>query len=182
MFGKEIEETKRFGHLVCTSKTSKERRLNLKLLLRHITKVKIIAQEKDGINLQRLERLEQLEQLGRLRRLQLCNQDYRDLVIPAGAVVYCDPPYENTVGYKDSINHGDFWQWVRELSKTNFVYVSSYNAPDDMTIVLPVLVKPLPAKITPADENCTNVTLFTPSVPPGSIVHTQPVSALTVPC
>lgn len=132
LFAKEIEETKRLGHFVCTSKTSKERRLNLKLLLRHITKSNVLEQEKDGIILQQLEQLEQLE---RLERLELYNLDYRNVPIPHGAVVYCDPPYENTASYKDDIDHTDFWQWVRYVSRTNPIYVSSYTAPDDMALV-----------------------------------------------
>ena len=52
-------------------------------------------------------------------------------------VFYCDPPYENTKGYKDkSFNHEEFWGYVRKMSKAGFkVLVSEYNAPDDFKCI-----------------------------------------------
>lgn len=56
-----------------------------------------------------------------------------------GAVIYCDPPYQGTKYYgyaKDSrMNYEDFWNWVRELSEKNFVFVSEQSAPDDFVSV-----------------------------------------------
>lgn len=53
------------------------------------------------------------------------------------ALIYCDPPYASTTGYKGTgkFNHEQFWQWVREMSKENHVYVSEYVAPDDFKVV-----------------------------------------------
>ena len=63
--------------------------------------------------------------------------DYRDVSIPDGAIVYCDPPYEDTAEYKEGgFNHSEFWAWARETSKDHDVYVSSYKAPDDIKPVL----------------------------------------------
>lgn len=66
---------------------------------------------------------------------------------PTGALIYCDPPYKNTTSYhKKSVgefDHNKFWDWVRELSKTNEVYVSEYTAPDDF-----ICVAELPKKST----------------------------------
>ncbi len=48
------------------------------------------------------------------------------------ALIYCDPPYENTTKY--NLNYFDytvFWNWCRRLSKHNTVLISSYEAPDD---------------------------------------------------
>ena len=57
---------------------------------------------------------------------------YRDVDIPIGAVVYADPPYNNTTGYgKTKFDSSEFWDYVRELSQTNLVYISEQNAPDD---------------------------------------------------
>lgn len=98
--------------------------------------------------LQRLERLQQLEQLQQLERLQqlekingekvsLFSLDYRNIEIPDGAVIYCDPPYQGTAEYREGgFNHAEFWEWVREKSKTHDVYVSEYTAPDDFKKVL----------------------------------------------
>ncbi len=60
--------------------------------------------------------------------------DYQDLDIKGG-VIYLDPPYKNTTGYAYSINHDTFWDWVRELSKWNKVFISEQNAPDDFEVV-----------------------------------------------
>ena len=74
-----------------------------------------------------LERLQRLERLQSLERLELHNKDYRDLDIPAGDVIYCDPPYENSHQYKiwmfDSVA---FRERAEEKSKTNPIFISSY--------------------------------------------------------
>ena len=56
---------------------------------------------------------------------------------PEGMIIYCDPPYEGTSGYKETpkFNHVHFWSVMREWSKTNTVLVSSYNAPEDFKVV-----------------------------------------------
>lgn len=60
------------------------------------------------INIERLKQLEQinrLNQLGningvnRLGRLEIHNKDYRAFSHVEGAILYLDPPYENTTGY-----------------------------------------------------------------------------------
>ena len=63
--------------------------------------------------------------------------DYRQLPRPKGAMIYCDPPYENTKQFKNSIhfNFDEFWQTMREWSKDNFVLVSELSAPDDFVCV-----------------------------------------------
>lgn len=62
--------------------------------------------------------------------------DYRAMVIPPGSIVYCDPPYVGTSGYKGT---GDFdsvafWAWVRNASMYNRVYVSEFKAPKDFKV------------------------------------------------
>ena len=54
---------------------------------------------------------------------------------PSQALVYCDPPYQGTTGYKgsDPFDHAAFWQTVREWSRHNTVLVSEYTAPPDFT-------------------------------------------------
>jgi len=63
--------------------------------------------------------------------------DYTDLLIPENSIVYADPPYAGTKGYKDSSFDSDkFWQWCREKSATNKVYISEYQAPEDFKCIL----------------------------------------------
>lgn len=50
----------------------------------------------------------------------------------SGAVIYCDPPYQGTSGYKTgAFDHGKFFNWCREMAKNNLVFVSEYSAPED---------------------------------------------------
>lgn len=62
--------------------------------------------------------------------------DYKTLNIPENAVIYCDPPYQDTTGYKDKINYTEFWDTVRKWRKQGAkVFVSSYSAPPDFTCI-----------------------------------------------
>jgi DNA adenine methylase len=60
------------------------------------------------------------------------NLDYRDLFIPNGSVVYCDPPYAGTTGYgrTGAFDSDEFWKWATALSRYATVYVSEYSAPE----------------------------------------------------
>lgn len=66
------------------------------------------------------------------------NKSYHNLNIPyyIKAVIYCDPPYADTVQYRSDFDHKRFWKWVREMSKQgHYVYVSEYNAPEDFECI-----------------------------------------------
>ena len=54
-----------------------------------------------------------------------------DLSKLKNCLVYCDPPYESTTNYRDGFDHDVFWNFVRDISCYNLVYISEYNAPDD---------------------------------------------------
>jgi DNA adenine methylase len=66
-------------------------------------------------------------------------QEYKDLEPVSCAVIYLDPPYQNTkiYGYANQgkMDYNHFWNWVRELSKDNIVYISEQSAPEDFEIV-----------------------------------------------
>jgi DNA adenine methylase len=61
-------------------------------------------------------------------------------------LIYCDPPYRNTTGYRNSIDHDVFWDWCDKLSKNNIVVVSEYTAPEHWN---EVLYKSQTTKLTP---------------------------------
>ena len=62
--------------------------------------------------------------------------DYRNVDINEPSVIYCDPPYCNSTKYStDTFDTVSFWEWVREKSKTNFVLVSEYSAPEDFDCI-----------------------------------------------
>lgn len=51
-------------------------------------------------------------------------------------VIYCDPPYQDTTKYvTGGFEYDVFWQWVRDVSKENYVLVSEYNAPSDFDCI-----------------------------------------------
>lgn len=71
-----------------------------------------------------------------IQGVKLVGCSYDNLEIPPKSIIYCDPPYEGTTGYKDKFNHEEFWQWCREKAKEGHtVFVSEYNAPDDFECV-----------------------------------------------
>ena len=71
-----------------------------------------------------------------IKDLRLICSSYDALDIPDGAVVYCDPPYDGTLSYKNKFDHAPFWQWARDLSGRASVFVSEYKAPEDFACVL----------------------------------------------
>jgi len=70
------------------------------------------------------------------------NKSY-DEFSPHGFTIYCDPPYENTTNYGAKFESEKFWNVMRKWSETNFVYISSYEAPSDFECVLE-----LPKRVT----------------------------------
>lgn len=76
-----------------------------------------------------------LKQKDNLCDVKLVCGSYLDLDIPDNSVIYCDPPYEGTLGYKNKFNHDEFWDWCREMSMCHSVYVSEYTAPNDFNCI-----------------------------------------------
>ena len=91
-------------------------------------------------------------QVPKLQGVEFRSGDYKNLQIPDGSIIYCDPPYRNTTGYSDGINHDDFWQWCRErVYDGHKVYISEYQAPDDF---IKIWEKPLRNNMNP-DKKAT---------------------------
>lgn len=65
------------------------------------------------------------------------HKSYSDLTLTKPCVIYCDPPYEGTTGYKTgAFDHAKFWQWCRDMTNEGHqVFISEYNAPEDFTCV-----------------------------------------------
>ena len=79
--------------------------------------------------------------LGKIQNVIFYNEDYENVDIPKGSLVYCDIPYKNTTQYSvkevGKFNHDKFYEWVRNNSDKYEIYVSEYkeNIPDDFEIV-----------------------------------------------
>ena len=76
------------------------------------------------------------KQSPKLQSIKFAVRDYRDVSNLKNCLFYQDPPYFGTTSYKtDEFNHAEFWQWCREMSKNNIVFVSEYTSPDDFECV-----------------------------------------------
>jgi len=69
-----------------------------------------------------------------LKNVGFHNKSYMEFDME-NAIVYCDPPYENTQGYGSSFNHDEFWERMRYLSQKNIVFISCEKHPDDFIVV-----------------------------------------------
>lgn len=76
--------------------------------------------------LQRLEQLQQLQRLQQLEQLEYSVKDYRELVIDADDVVYCDPPYVGTQYDYDGFDHKAFENWYLHECPAKEIYISEY--------------------------------------------------------
>lgn len=76
-----------------------------------------------------------MEQLPQLLDVCFIPSPYDELFIPDQSIIYCDPPYKGTTGYKDKFNHDKFYQWCREMANDNQLFISEYTAPDDFISV-----------------------------------------------
>lgn len=51
-------------------------------------------------------------------------------------LIYFDPPYANTTTYQgQKFDTNEFWNYMREISKDNKVFISEQNAPDDFECI-----------------------------------------------
>ena len=69
------------------------------------------------------------------RRLTIGSVDFAEVEIPSDSVVYCDPPYRGTCGYRKAkrFDHDRFYEWA--LRQTVPVFVSEYAMPEDFVEV-----------------------------------------------
>lgn len=78
-----------------------------------------------------------LKQVESIKNIEFYSCSYDKLEIPIGSIIYCDIPYQGTKQYsgKDTFDYIKFWNWCREKSKNNIVYISEYNEPQDFECV-----------------------------------------------
>lgn len=100
------------------------------------------ARDKDGTNYAAQSKRSLLKDMATLSGAEIICCDYKQVPIPPGAVVYADPPYDNTTGYNttgynnEKFNSTEFWQAMRLLADTGHtVYISEQTAPPDFVCV-----------------------------------------------
>lgn len=74
-----------------------------------------------------------------LKDIEFGCQNYWELEPVSNAVIYVDPPYQGTKFYgyanQPKMDYEHFWNWCREISKNNFVFISEQQAPEDFEII-----------------------------------------------
>lgn len=77
------------------------------------------------------------KQRNNLKDIEFICCNYKDIIFSnEPCIIYCDPPYNSTTKYVyNNIDYNEFWNWCRELSKKHFIYISSFEAPDDFKCV-----------------------------------------------
>ena len=81
---------------------------------------------------QRIQPLEHVQKMS-IKNLKITNHDYTHFSYLSDAIIYLDPPYENTILKGYSINNFDskaFYDWAYNMSKKNIVLMSSYEISD----------------------------------------------------
>lgn len=62
--------------------------------------------------------------------------DFRQIQNVKGFVIYCDPPYKNTIKYStNEFPYDEFYEWCRNMSKDNIVLISEYSMPNDFKCI-----------------------------------------------
>ena len=93
------------------------------------------ARAKDGKNYAGIGSRSAKKQSPKIQNVQFICDSYENLDFE-NCLVYCDPPYHGTTGYKTgAFDHDKFFDWCREQAKNNIVFVSEYGAPDDFECV-----------------------------------------------
>lgn len=171
LYGRDIEPLKHAAHLAVVdgdcSRLPDELRGEVRLALDGVVGIReryrayrsAIRRLWKRVDLERLQRLQHLECLQRLQhlgslekldRLTVFRRDYRNLHIPAGAVVYCDPPYANTAGYGGTFDHKAFYSWCRAVGRRLPLFISEYWMPSDFRCVAEHEVRALAGATTNA--------------------------------
>ena len=88
-------------------------------------------------HLQSIQRIKEIQK-PHLPPIKTESKDYRDLVIPEGAVVFCDPPYKDSaVEYNGrGFDHATFYDWCVETAKSHPVYITEYQIDDPRFICI----------------------------------------------
>lgn len=72
----------------------------------------------------------------KLKGVVFIHSSYEVLEIPPNSIIYCDPPYKGTEGYRVKFYHEAFWQWCRDMTDAGHsVYISEYSAPEDFICI-----------------------------------------------
>lgn len=98
-----------------------------------------------------------LKQIPKLQNVTFTCMTYLDMDIPAGSIIYCDPPYKSTTKYKSTtpFNYDEFYEWCKLQQKNGcYVYISEYSMPNDF---IPIWEKPIKVTVSNGDNSKENI-------------------------
>lgn len=132
LYGKDIEHLKLTASRMVAGGSLYERRLFYKQFIYEFFEYLATNGTNKLENLQNLEGLERLQALERLQNetnmLHVFQCDYSFITPPKNSVVYADPPYRETAGYKDcDFDFAKFDEWLNSVDFP--VIVSEYTQP-----------------------------------------------------
>lgn len=95
------------------------------------------ASNKEGRNYAEKGKNLAIKQSHKIQNVDFICCSYEDLSNVTNSLIYCDPPYQGTTGYKTGVfDHEAFFEWCREMkAKGNSVFISEYSAPNDFELV-----------------------------------------------
>lgn len=105
-------------------------RLNLMQSLQSLQSLQCLQCLQSLESLGRLERLQSLQRLQRLQSLQITHKDYRQVDLPAGCIIYADPPYKDTSDYSSDFDHAAFYSWATHCPRP--ILISEYDMPREV--------------------------------------------------
>lgn len=92
---------------------------------------------KDGARLYQKEHYESvIKQKNFIKQIFFTNQSF-DKFQPENALIYCDIPYKDSKKnyYDKNFNYENFYNWCRKNCKTNKIYISETQMPEDFQVV-----------------------------------------------
>lgn len=79
-----------------------------------------------------------MKQVPFIQDVKLTCKDYLDIDMSKlhNALIYCDPPYRGVTKYSTGeFDYERFYDWCREVAKTNILCVSEYEMPEDFVCI-----------------------------------------------
>jgi DNA adenine methylase len=76
-----------------------------------------------------------VKQSPKIQGVEFICSSYLDITPPERSIIYCDPPYFKTTGYKDGFDHELFWSWCRQKVRKGIEFMSQ-NTTHPMTLNL----------------------------------------------
>lgn len=71
------------------------------------------------------------------QKINFSQGSYTDIKIPPNSLIYCDSPYKGTKPYQINphFNHAKYYEWLKEKSKTNPIFISEEWMPEDFNSI-----------------------------------------------